>query len=136
MKDLMGLMKQAQQLQENMQRMQEELGALEITGRSGGGLVSVTLNGKGDLKRVKIDPTLLKPDEAEIIEDLLVAAVADAKTKVDAEMQSRMQSVAGGSTSRPPRNPDAPVTRIRGCVVCHWPSAGRCFRTSSHASLI
>lgn len=96
MRDLMGMMKQAQQLQERMQQMQADLAAMEVAGSSGGGLVSVTLTGKGDLKRVKIDPSLMKPDEAEIVEDLIVAATADAKSKVEAEMQSRMQELTGG----------------------------------------
>ena len=96
MKDLLGMMKQAQQLQERMQKMQEELAALEVGGQSGGGLVHVTLNGRGELKSVKIDPSLMKPDEVEIVEDLVVAAVADAKGKAEGEMQSRMQALTGG----------------------------------------
>jgi nucleoid-associated protein EbfC len=96
MKDLMGMMKQVKDMQERMQRMQEELGALEVTGTSGGGLVSVTLSGKGDMKRVHIDPSLLKPEEAEIIEDLIVAASSDAKSKVEAQLQDKMSEVTGG----------------------------------------
>lgn len=96
MKDIMGMMKQAQQLQERMQRMQEELQALEIEGRSGGGLVSVVLNGKGEIRRVRIDPSLMNADETEILEDLIVAAAADAKGKVEGEMQTRMQELTGG----------------------------------------
>ncbi len=96
MKDLMGMMKQVKDMQDRMQRLQDELGALEITGSSGGGLVSVTLTGKGDMKGVKIDPSLLKPDDAEIIEDLIVAATADAKTKVEARLQEKMSEVTGG----------------------------------------
>jgi DNA-binding YbaB/EbfC family protein len=96
MKDLMGMMKQVQDMQARMQRMQEELGALEVTGSSGGGLVSVTLSGKGDMKRVRIDPSLLKPEEAEIIEDLIVAASSDAKGKVEAQLQEKMSEVTGG----------------------------------------
>lgn len=96
MKDLMGMMKQVQDMQARMQRMQEELGALEVTGSAGGGLVSVTLTGKGDMKRVRIDPSLLKPEEAEIIEDLIVAASSDAKSKVEAQMQEKMSEVTGG----------------------------------------
>jgi nucleoid-associated protein EbfC len=96
MKDLMGMMKQVKDMQERMQRMQEELGALEVTGTSGGGLVSVTLSGKGDMKRVHIDPSLLKPAEAEIIEDLIVAASSDAKSKVEAQLQDKMSEVTGG----------------------------------------
>lgn len=96
MKDLMGMMKQVKDMQDRMQRLQDELGALEITGSSGGGLVSVTLTGKGDMKGVKIDPSLLKPDDAEIIEDLIVAAMADAKGKVEARLQEKMSEVTGG----------------------------------------
>lgn len=96
MKDLMGMMKQAQQLQARMQKVQDELSAMEISGQSGGGLVIVTLSGKGEMRSVKIDPSLLKPDEAEIVEDLIVAACQDAKGKVEAAMQSKMQEVAGG----------------------------------------
>jgi hypothetical protein len=96
MKDLMGMMKQAQQLQARMQKVQDELSAMEIAGQSGGGLVVVTLSGKGEMRRVKIDPSLMKPEEAEILEDLIVAACQDAKGKVEAAMQSKMQEVAGG----------------------------------------
>lgn len=96
MKDIMGMMRQAQQLQARMQKMQEELAALEVTGQSGGGLVTVTMSGKFDLVKVHIDPSLMKPDEAEILEDLLVAATRDAKGKAEAEMQSRMAEATGG----------------------------------------
>ena len=96
MKDLMGMMKQVGQMQARVQQMQEELAALEIDGQSGGGLVKVTLTGKGDLKKVRIDPSLVKPDEAEILEDLIVAAVADAKVKLDAKLQAKMQEMTGG----------------------------------------
>jgi DNA-binding YbaB/EbfC family protein len=96
MKDLMGMMKQAQQLQERMQKIQEELAAMEIEGQSGAGLVKVTLNGKGDMRHLKIDPSLMKPDEREILEDLIVAASQDAKSKVEAAMQAKMQEMAGG----------------------------------------
>ncbi len=96
MKDLMGMMKQVKDMQERMQRLQDELGALEVTGSAGGGLVSVTLTGKGDMKRVSIDPSLLKPEEAEIVEDLIVAATGDAKSKVEARLQEKMSEVTGG----------------------------------------
>ena len=96
MKDLFGMMKQAQQLQERMQQLQEELGAMELAGQSGGGLVRVTMTGKGELRGVKIDPSLMKPDESEIVEDLVIAAVADAKGKVEAQMQAKMQDITGG----------------------------------------
>ena len=96
MKDVMGMMKQVQQLQERMQKMQAEMAALEVTGQSGGGMVRITLNGKGDARGVKIDPTLMKPDETEILEDLLLAAFQDAKGKVETTMQGKMQEVTGG----------------------------------------
>lgn len=96
MKDLMGMMKQVGQMQARVQQMQEELAALEIEGQSGGGLVKVTLSGKGDVKKVRIDPSLAKPDEVEILEDLIVAASADAKAKLDAQLQTKMQEMAGG----------------------------------------
>ena len=96
MKDLMGMMKQAQQLQARMQQMQEELAAMEIEGQSGAGLVKVTLNGKGEMRRVRIDPSLMKPDEREILEDLLVAACQDSRSKVEAAAQAKMQEMAGG----------------------------------------
>ena len=96
MKDIFGMMKQVQQMQERAQRMQEELAAIQIGGEAGGGLVKVTLSGKGDLKEIKIDPSLMKPDEAEIVEDLIVAAMTDAKAKVESQMQSKMQELTGG----------------------------------------
>ena len=96
MKDLMGMMKQVREMQGRMEQMQADLAALEVDGQSGGGLVRVTLTGKGDFKKIHIDPSLLKPDEAEIVEDLIVAAAADAKGKVEAEMQSKMSEVTGG----------------------------------------
>jgi len=96
MKDLMGMMKQAQQLQERMQKLQAELEALEVEGQSGAGLVKVTLNGKGEMRRLKIDPTLMKPEETEILEDLVIAAFQDAKSKVEGAIQSKMQEIAGG----------------------------------------
>jgi nucleoid-associated protein EbfC len=96
MKDLMGMMKQVRDMQVRMQQMQEELEGIEVEGRSGGGLVAVTFNGKGDMKRVRIDPSLMRPDEVEIVEDLITAAVQDAKSKVEATVQEKMQSVTGG----------------------------------------
>lgn len=96
MKDLMKLMAQAGQIQQKMQKMQEELAALEVEGQSGAGLVKVTLNGKFEMRSVRIDPSLMKPGEAEIVEDLVLAAHQDARAKAEAEMQSRMQEVTGG----------------------------------------
>lgn len=96
MKDLMKLMQQAGQIQSRMQKMQEELAALEIEGQAGAGMVRVTLSGKGEMRSVRIDPSLMKPGESEMVEDLIMAAHQDARAKVDAQMESRMQSVTGG----------------------------------------
>lgn len=96
MKDIMGMMKQLGQMQSKMQQMQEELAQAEIAGQSGGGLVTVMLDGKASLKRIRIDPSLMKPDEVEILEDLIIAAVQDAKVKVEAVLSEKMQSVTGG----------------------------------------
>ncbi len=96
MKNPFEMMKQVQELQGRMQRMQEELSALEVSGQSGAGMVRITLNGKGEVRAVKIDPSLLKPDDAEMVEDLVMAAFQDAKSKVEGEMQKKMQEVAGG----------------------------------------
>lgn len=96
MKDLMGMMKKAQELQAKMAQMQADLAALEVDGQAGGGMVKATLNGKGDVRGIKIDPSLLRPDEAEILEDLLIAAIADAKAKAEAAMQAKMQEATAG----------------------------------------
>ncbi len=96
MRDLMGMMKQAKELQERMQQMQAELDSVEVEGVSGGGLVSVRLTAKGDPKAIRIDPTLLKPDEGEILEDLLVAAISDARRKAESVMQDKMSALTGG----------------------------------------
>jgi DNA-binding YbaB/EbfC family protein len=96
MKDLMKMMKQAQELQGRMQQVQDELAALQVDGQSGGGLVKVTLNGKMEARAVKIDPSLLKPEDAEVVEDLLLAAFQDAKSKAEAALQQKMQEVTGG----------------------------------------
>jgi DNA-binding YbaB/EbfC family protein len=96
MPDFMGLMKQAAELKSKMEAMQAELDQLEVEGASGGGLVTIKLSGKGEMKSVKIDASLMKPEEAEILEDLLVAAHADARRKAEAIMQERMKAVAGG----------------------------------------
>lgn len=94
--DLMKMMKQASQLQSRMQQMQEDLAALEVEGQSGAGLVKVTVNGKFDTKAIKIDPSLLKPEDAEMVEDLIVAAFADAKSKAETQLQAKMQEITGG----------------------------------------
>ena len=94
--DLMKMMKQAQEIQGRMQKMQEELTGLEVEGQSGAGLVRIKLNGKLDIRGLKIDPSLIKPDDAEMLEDLIVAAFQDAKAKAEAAVQAKMQEVTGG----------------------------------------
>jgi DNA-binding YbaB/EbfC family protein len=94
--DLTKMMKQAQELQGRMQKLQEELAALEVEGQSGGGLVKARLNGKLEALGLKIDPSLIKPEEAEILEDLIVAALQDAKRKAEAAVQGKMQEITGG----------------------------------------
>ena len=96
MADFLGMMKQATQLQAKMQEMQAELDQITVEGTAGGGLVSVTLSAKGDLKSVRIDDSLMKPGEKEIIEDLLVAAHADARRKAEALLAEKMKSLTGG----------------------------------------
>jgi len=96
MADFMGLMKQAAQLQSKMEAMQAELDKLEVQGAAGGGLVAVTLTAKGDLRGVRIDDSLLKADEKEILEDLLVAAHADARRKAEVVLQEKMKTLTGG----------------------------------------
>jgi DNA-binding YbaB/EbfC family protein len=96
MADFMGLMKQAAELKTKMEAMQAELERLEVDGSAGGGLVTVRLSGKGEMKSVKIDVTLIKPQEKEIVEDLIVAAHADARRKAEALVQEKMKNVAGG----------------------------------------
>lgn len=90
------LMKQAAELKSKMETMQAELDRLEVEGAAGAGLVSVTLSGKGDMRNARIDESLLKADQKEIVEDLLVAAHADAKRKLEAMLAERMQALTGG----------------------------------------
>ena len=90
------LMKQAAELKSKMEAMQAELDRLEVEGTAGAGLVAVTLSGKGDMRNVQIDDSLLKPDQKEIVEDLLVAAHADAKRKLEATLADKMQALTGG----------------------------------------
>ncbi|MGJ8527479.1 YbaB/EbfC family nucleoid-associated protein [Maritalea sp.] len=96
MKDMMGMMKKAQEMQAKMGEMQAELEATEVQGSAGAGMVVVTLTGKGDMRGVKIDPSLLKVEEAEILEDLLIAAHADARKKAEEISQSKMQEMTAG----------------------------------------
>jgi DNA-binding YbaB/EbfC family protein len=96
MADFLGLMKQAAELKSKMEAMQAELDLVEVEGTSGGGLVSVKLSGKGEMKGIRIDDSLIKPQEKEIVEDLIVAAHADARRKAEVLVQEKMKSVAGG----------------------------------------
>jgi DNA-binding YbaB/EbfC family protein len=96
MKNLGDLMKQAQQLQARFQEAQERVAALEAEGQSGGGMVRVTLNGKGLAKAVRIDPSLIDPKDPGMLEDLLLAAINDARAKVDERMSEEMAKVTGG----------------------------------------
>lgn len=96
MADFLGLMKQAAELKSKMETMQAELDSVEVEGTSGGGLVRVTLSGKGEMKAVRIDETLIKPSDKEIVEDLIVAAHADARRKAEVLLQEKMKAVTGG----------------------------------------
>lgn len=96
MANFLGLMKQAAELKGKMETLQAELDQIEVQGSSGGGLVNVTVTPKGELKKLTVDPSLMKPDETEVLEDLVVAAHADAKRKADALLAEKMQSLTGG----------------------------------------
>ncbi len=96
MPDFLGLMKQASELKSKMEAMQAELDGMQIEGAAGGGLVTLKLSGKGDLKHAQIDASLLKEDQKEILEDLVVAAHADARRKLEATLQEKMQALTGG----------------------------------------
>ena len=96
MKNLNQMLKQAQEMQQKMEELQRELEAMEVTGNAGGGLVRVTLNGKGVLKEIKIDPSLFKEEEQEVVEDLIVAAHNEAKEKVETRGKEEMAALTGG----------------------------------------
>ncbi len=96
MKNLGNMLKEAQKMQAKMAEMQERLAEIEVAGSAGGGLVTVTLTGKGDLRGLKIDPSLFRDDDVEVLEDLLIAAHADAKAKAEAEVARKMQDVTAG----------------------------------------
>lgn len=91
---LAGLMQQAQKMQEEMQKAQEELAHLEVTGEAGGGMVKVTMNGKHAVRRIEIDPTLL--DDREMLEDIVTAAVNDAVNRVASNTQDKMSEMTAG----------------------------------------
>ncbi|MEC7489323.1 MAG: YbaB/EbfC family nucleoid-associated protein [Pseudomonadota bacterium] len=96
MKNLGNLMKQAQEVQEKMQAMQDRLSEVEVSGNAGAGMVIVTLNGKGEMRGIKISPSLFDGDDVEVLEDLIIAAFSDAKTKSEQRMQDEMSKVTGG----------------------------------------
>lgn len=96
MKNLAGLMKQASQMQSRMEEVQNTLNALTVEGVSGAGLVSVTLSGKGDMRALRIDPKLADPNEVEMLQDLIIAAFADARAKVETANSEEMRKVTGG----------------------------------------
>lgn len=96
MKNLGNLMKQAQQMQSKMAEMQAKMSELEVTGAAGGGMLQVTLNGKYELKKIKIDKALVDPEDIEVLEDLIVAAFNDAKVKAETAMQDEMSKITGG----------------------------------------
>jgi nucleoid-associated protein EbfC len=96
MKNLAGMMKQAQQMQSKMQEMQTKLESMELTGEAGAGLVKVVLNGKGDMRKITLDPKIVDPADTEMLEDLILAATRDAKAKVESAAADEMQKVTGG----------------------------------------
>ena len=96
MRDIMGLMKQAQAMQAKLAEAQAELDTIEVEGQAGGGMVRVTLTAKGAMKGVTIDPSLMKAEEKEIAEDLIVAAHADARAKAERVLEEKMKTMTAG----------------------------------------
>jgi nucleoid-associated protein EbfC len=96
MADFLGLMKQASELKSKMEAMQAELDRIEVEGTAGGGMVTMKMTAKGEVKSVNLDPSLLKPEEKEITEDLIVAAHADARRKAETLLAEKMKSLTGG----------------------------------------
>ena len=96
MVDFMGMMKKAEEMQRKMAELQDEAGRATVEGRSGGGLVSITLNGKGEMQGLKIDPSLFKEDDVTVLEDLIVTAHNEAKTKAEQMMQQKMAELSQG----------------------------------------
>lgn len=96
MRDIMKILQQAQEMQGKMQKMQEELQAMTLTGTSGGGMVTVDVNGQGTIKRVKIDPLVVNSSDTEMLEDLIAVAVAEAQRKAQERQQEQMGAIAGG----------------------------------------
>lgn len=98
------MMKQVAEMQAKAQEMQQRVEAMEVTGSAGGGMVEITLSGKGEARRVTIDPKLVDPEEVEMLEDLVAAAINDARTKVDAAVQEETQALMGGMQLPPGMN--------------------------------
>ena len=96
MKNLGGMLKQAQQLQSKMQEMQQRMGEIEVEGQSGGGMVKVTVTGRGEVRKINVDASLVDPDEKEVMEDLIVAATNDARVRSEQMMQEEMSKLTGG----------------------------------------
>ena len=96
MMNIQGIMKQAQMMQKKMEEEQAKLAQEEVEGTSGGGMVKIILNGKFEIKKLNLDPSLIDPEDKEVLEDLIVAAYNDAKGKVDDKMQSSMNAMTGG----------------------------------------
>jgi nucleoid-associated protein EbfC len=96
MADFLGLMKQATELKSKMEALQAELDLIEVEGSAGGGMVTVKMTAKGEVKSVHIDPSLMKPEDKEVAEDLIVAAHADARRRAEATLQEKMKNLAGG----------------------------------------
>ena len=96
MNNFSDMMKKAQEMQKKMQEMQESLADLEVEGSSGGGVVKITMNCKNEVKKISLDPSIIKEDEKEVMEDLIVAALNDAKIKVEEKSQEKMKELTGG----------------------------------------
>jgi DNA-binding YbaB/EbfC family protein len=96
MRDIMKILQQAQEMQGRMQKLQEELQAMTLTGTAGGGMVTADVNGQGTVKRVKLDPSVVNPADTEMLEDLIAVAVADAQRKAQERQQEQMGQIAGG----------------------------------------
>lgn len=96
MRDMMNIMKKAKEMQEKMQQMREELAKIEAIGTAGGGLVSITLNGQNIITAIHIDPSLLTPEEVEVLEDLIMAAYNEARAKIEVAIEERTKSITAG----------------------------------------
>ena len=104
MKDINKIMQQAQEMQNKMAEIQENLSSIEISGDSGGGVVEITLSGKGDAKKIKIDPSVYDSKDTEVLEDLIVAAINDARTKLEQRISEEMSKITGGLKLPPGMN--------------------------------